>query len=575
MLYRLTYGADVLHDPRMGTLAEELALTEELGRSATLTAKLAPGEGAACHVEPMDARRELVLWQDGTPIFMGRATSIDTAMDGTVTIKAEDARAYLNDTKLPPYATYAASGWEGEPNAPQDAGELFAWMLEHHNSTCGSALRRFRVGDCAGTGRQALRASSQWPKTLAEMTDKLTDLLGGDIQTSYTPDGTKQLDWLADGRGRAAQTVEFGENLLDFAETREATDIVTAIMPYIKRDKAEAAPLTAEERGSCAIPQGCEWRGSMLVRTDAAEAHGIIWDKRDYECDKAQTAIDDAASDLAAASLGIESIDISALDLSSIDPSVEPIRLLDWVDVRARPLGFNARVMCVKRELDCLDPARTRYTLGATRKTLTNGLTASQTHMQALADESTRSVAALSQEQKSTAQELREGIAGAVIETHEEYALTGGRTVEPGSSAEWSRTPPDPGSGCVWRRTVTTTGDGMTATSEAVPLTGEDGAVIELLPSNGSTFRRKGETTTIHAAVVQGAERMADIGTLRKAFGQGASVKWEERQAGSPSWTEIAATDSRIGDDGFSLTVSEEDVNKDATYRWSVVTEEG
>lgn len=573
MLYRLTYGADVLHDPRMGTLAEKLSLTEELGRSATLSAKLAPGEGAAGHVEPMDARREIVLWQDGTPIFMGRATSIDTAMDGTVTIKAEDSRAYLNDTRVPPYATYHASGWDGEPNAPQDAGELFRWMLERHNATCGSALRRFRVGDCAGTGRQALRASSQWPKTLAEMTDKLTDLLGGDIQTSYLPDGTKQLDWLADGRGRAAQTVEFGENLLDFAQTRESTDIVTAIVPYVKRDKAEAAPLTADERGSCAIPQGCEWRDGMLVRTDAAEAHGIIWEKRDYECEDAQTAIDNAASDLAAASLGIESIDISALDLSSIDPAVKPIRLLEWVDVRARQLGFNARVMCVKRKLDCLDPASTKYTLGATRKTLTNGLVASQTHLQALADESTRSVAALTQSQKDAAQELHEGLAGAVVETHEEYCRTASRADKPEHGTTWSRTPPDPGSGCVWRRTVTTTGDGMTATSEAVPLTGEDGAVIELLPSNGSTFRRKGETTTIHAAVVQGAERMADIGALRKAFGQGASVKWEERQAGSPAWTEIAATDSRIGDDGFSFTVSEEDVNKDATYRWSVVTE--
>lgn len=573
MVYRLTYGAETLHDPRMGTLAEELSLTEELGRSATLTAKIAPGEGAAGHIEPMDARREIVLWQDGTPIFMGRATAIDTAMDGTVTIKAEDSRAYLNDTRLPPYATYAASGWEGEPNAPQDAGELFVWMLEQHNATCGSALRRFRVGMDAGTGRQALRASSQWPKTLSEMSDKLTELLGGDIQTSYLPDGTKQLDWLADGRGRSAQAVEFGENLLSFAHTCEATDMLTAIVPYIKRDRAEAVPLTADERESCAIPQGCEWRGDMLVRTDAAEAHGIIWEKRDYEAERAQTAIGNAASDLAAASLGIESIDISALDLSALDPSVKPIRLLEWVDVRARQLGFAARVMCVKRELDCLDPAATRYTLGATRKTLTNGLVASQTHLQALADESTRSVAALSEEQRSTAQELREGIAGAVVETHEEYCLTGGRSEEPGSAAEWSRTPPDPGSGCVWRRTVTTTGDGMTATSEAVPLTGEDGAVIELLPSNGSTFRRKGETTTIHAAVVQGAVRMADIGALRKAFGQGASVKWEERQAGSPSWTEIAATDSRIGDDGFSLTVSEEDVTKDATYRWSVVTE--
>lgn len=569
MLYRLTYGADVLHDPRMGTLAEKLSLTEELGRSATLSAKLAPGEGAAGHVEPMDARREIVLWQDGTPIFMGRATSIDTAMDGTVTIKAEDSRAYLNDTRLPPYATYAASGWEGEPNAPQDAGELFRWMLERHNATCGSALRRFRVGDCAGTGMQALRASSQWPKTLAEMTDKLTDLLGGDIQTSYLPDGTKQLDWLADGRGRAAQTVEFGENLLDFAQTREATDIVTAIVPYMKRDKAEAAPLTAEERGSCAIPQGCEWRGGMLVRTEAAEAHGIIWEKRDYECEKAQTAIDNAASDLAAASLGIESIDISALDLSSIDPSVKPIRLLEWVDVRARQLGFSARVMCVKRELDCLDPASTKYTLGATRKTLTNGLVASQTHLQALADESTRSVAALTQSQKDVAQELHEGIAGAVVETHEEYCRTASRADKPEHGTAWSRTPPDPGSGCVWHRTVTTTGGGMTMVSDPVPISGEDGAVIELLASNGTTFRRKGESTVISATVVIGSWRISDLASLQQAFGDAASAAWEERSPSS-GWKAIPETDKRVGSGGFSLTVREADIEKAATYRFSV-----
>lgn len=575
MLYRVTYGAETLHDPRTEIRAEKCVLSEEMGRTSTLSLRILPGL-IPRQVLPMDARSEIVLWQGDVPIFMGRATSVSTALDGTVDIEAEDARAYLNDTRVPPYATYRASGWDGEPNVPADAGELFRWMVERHNATCGTGLRAFRVGECAGDGRKALRSSTQWPTTLSEMKDKLAGSLGGDIQTSYAPDGTKLLSWLSDGRGRTAQEVQFGENLLDFTRRSEATDIVTAIVPCIKRKGSEAAsPLTAQEMSSCSLPDGFEWRGGMVVHTEAAEAHGIIWDKRDYDAERAQTAVDGAASDISAAVLGIESIDISALDLSSIDPGIQPIRVLDWVDVHARPIGFHARVMCVKRELDCLDPASTKYTLGATRKTLTNGLVSSQTRMEEIAEESVQAAAALTQEQKSTAQELREGIAGAIAETHEEYCRTASRADKPEHGTTWSRTPPDPGSGCVWRRTVTTTGDGMTMVSDPVPISGEDGAVIELLASNGTTFRRKGESTVIHAAVVQGSERMSDIGAIRKAFGPGASVKWEERKAGSQAWTEIAASDSRIGDDGFSLTVSEEDVNKCATYRWSVLVAEG
>lgn len=569
MLYRVTYGAETLHDPRTDARAEKCVLSEEIGRSSTLSLRLMPGS-LSRPVQAMDARREIVLWQDRLPIFMGRATSVDTALDGTVTIEAEDSRAYLNDTHVPPYATYHASGWDGEPNVPADAGGIFRWLVERHNATCGTGLRAFVVGECAGDGRKAFRSSTQWPKTLSEMQEKLAGSLGGDIQTSYTPDGTKMLSWLSAGRGRAVQEVRFGENLLDFARRSEATDIVTAIVPYIKRQGAEeAAPLTPQDRSSCSLPDGFEWRGSMVVHTEAAEAHGIIWEKRDYDAENARVAAENAASDISAAILGIESIDISALDLSAIDPSVQPIRVLDWVDVHARPLGFHARVMCVKRTLDCLDPSSTSYTLGATRKTLTNGLVSSQTRMETIAEESIQAAAALTQSQKDTAQELREGIAGAVAETHEEYCMTSSRADEPGQGASWSRTPPDPGQGCVWRRTVTTTGDGSTMVSDPVPLTGDDGAVIELLASNGTTFRRKGESTVISATVVIGSWRISDLDSLRQAFGDAAAAGWEERTA-SGTWKAIPSTDQRVGSGGFSLTVREADIEKAATYRFSV-----
>ena len=152
MLWTIDYGGRPLHDPRRGEVALSASLSEEMGRSATLTMRLPATSAHALEVAPMDARREVVATCDGEVQFMGRATRVETALDGTATIECEGARAYLNDTVLRPYANYRAQDFHGEPDAPTDAGDLFRWMVAEHNARCGDLAHRFAVGEVAGDG---------------------------------------------------------------------------------------------------------------------------------------------------------------------------------------------------------------------------------------------------------------------------------------------------------------------------------------------------------------------------------------------------------------------------------------
>lgn len=474
MLWTIDYGGRPLHDPRQGEVALSASLSEEMGRSATLTMRLPATSAHALEVAPMDARREVVATCDGEVQFMGRATRVETALDGTATIECEGARAYLNDTVLRPYANYRAQDFHGEPDAPTDAGDLFRWMVAEHNARCGDLAHRFAVGEVAGDGVELLRSSTQWPTTLSEIQSKLVDGWGGQVEVSYGRDERKTLNWHRDGSCRAAQRVEFGSNLMEFAVASGSTDVVTAVAPTWRMDGQDAdATLSGVRADDVSLPDGFRLVGDEVRHDGGCSSHGVICERRSYDVSSAQAAVEAACSDLVRSALGVESVDVTALDLAAIDPSVRPIRLLEWVDVSARPLGFSARMMCVSRDVDLLDPSRTRYGLGATRKTLTNGLTASETHIQALEEATSVSVAALTDAQRKHATELEEVRATAVTGQREQWALAETRVEAPTSG--WSDDAPGVDGGVLWRRLVTTTADGATETGPAVPVTGPQG----------------------------------------------------------------------------------------------------
>lgn len=406
-MLRVGYGAEPLLDPRAGVFLSEAAFCWKAGQAGRFSAVLPPGHPLAGRVRVMDAASEVTLYEGGRIAWQGRLTSIERRFDGSVAVEGEDALAYLNDTVVPPYANYAAPDYHGEPSAPRDAGELFGYFVERHNSQTFLDSKRFRPGRSMA-GRELLRSSTVWPTTASEIKSKLIET-GGVLAVRYEG-GAKVLDWLDDGAGEGGQEIEFGRNLLDFAREESAADVVNGIVPVSK--PKEGAPVSLDgwggsTRGDYVVA------GGMVFDQAQASVQGVIAEKREYEASTPEKLVEMAMADLDSAKLAVSSIEVSAVDLSAIDPSVPPIRYLDWVTVSSRPHGFRASMLCVERRLDALDPSKTRYVFGASRRTLTGGQVRTEQYIRSAVAPAVEAVPALSEAARAAAETAEEASASA------------------------------------------------------------------------------------------------------------------------------------------------------------------
>lgn len=145
------------------------------------------------------------------------------------------------------------------------------------------------------------------------------------------------------------------------------------------------------------------------------------------------------------------------------------------------------------------------------------------------------------------------------------YAVGASGTERPSSG--WSDAVPEvPRGSWLWTRTETAWTDGSATASYSVSRSGEDAVAVELSCDVGCVLRNATGTVTVSATVVSGGQRASTPAQLRDMLGASASLRWCEL---APGGTEVAvpADDPRLSADGFSLTVSAQDVTGDKTLR--------
>ena len=145
------------------------------------------------------------------------------------------------------------------------------------------------------------------------------------------------------------------------------------------------------------------------------------------------------------------------------------------------------------------------------------------------------------------------------------YAVGASGTERPSSG--WSEEVPEvPRGSWLWTRTETAWTDGSTTASYSVSRSGEDAVAVELSCDTGCVLRNATGTVTVSATVASGGRRASNVARLRDMLGPSASLRWAELSADG-SEREVPADDPRLSADGFSVTVSAQDVTGDKTLR--------
>lgn len=561
-MYRILYGNDVLHDPR----APDRILTDAKAELAVndagkLTFTVHPSHPLYGFLEPMNKDQEIVLEQDGIELFRGRILSMKDGFYNDITVTCEGELSYLNDITIRPYSTT-------DSDVPSSVDGFFGWLVNQYNIRTEDR-HRFIVGINQGweldSNNYILRENSNKPNVAQEMKEKLLQSLGGYVRIRHDG-GIRYIDYLSSGDKAASQRIEFGVNLLDFTRERDWADYCTVIIPSCSVTEEESdstLDITGEPDGELA--GGLYKEGDHIVNVEAVRRYGYI--ERVVEFDGIETAnglVQAGARYLRNMQVG-DVLNLTAVDLHMLDPNIKPIFIGDFVRATSRPHGYDEYFICSKMTIDITNPANNTFTLGNEYDYLTGKQSAKLAELNA-GIKGYEEAVKISEEAKAMA-------SAAVLEAYEEYAVSTSRSQQPGEGAEWSKEALTPGTGeFVWRRTVTTYGDGTTVTGQAVLLSGESVAAVEILTTNGSVIRNSRGSTKMVAAVLYGGERITNLETLESYFGEGACLSWKEKASGSDEFTAIEEDDSRLSNDGFQLTVSASTISSDSTFICELVT---
>ena len=331
----------------------ELKSTTGLNKGGTATITMPPNHPT---YNAFTSHRTLVeIYKDRVLTWRGRALYPTDNFYKQRTITCEGERCFLRDATMRPYL------YQDAPAA------IFEHVVTLYNSQV-EAFKQFKLGSCTVTDpNNYIRLESTKAEQVSDTIDKLVERCGGYIVFTTNSDGDRVINWLARLNYANNQTIEFGENLLDFSSTDANTDLVTVVIPYGAQMETEDG--TEGERVTIASVND----GLDFIQDDAAVAlRGVIsrpvyWDDITEPANllaKAQQYLNEKKN-------AITSLTLSAFDLSVQGQEFDTFREGDTVRVKSPPHGVDTTLLLEDREEDYLNPSQGRITLGKDIRSLT------------------------------------------------------------------------------------------------------------------------------------------------------------------------------------------------------------
>ena len=72
--------------------------------------------------------------------------------------------------------------------------------------------------------------------------------------------------------------------------------------------------------------------------------------------------------------------------------------------------------------------------------------------------------------------------------------------------------------------------------------------------------------------ISHGSKRITDSTTMKSVFGDNAHLQWKWQKLDEENYSVISSSDSKISDDGFTFTISPEDVEEKVTFMCELIT---
>ncbi len=548
-MYSVLYGNIHLHLPYSTDCLSEIDITGNLNECSTLTFEI-PESHSRYEMIQNRAHEQVRVLDGETLLFCGFVYEIERDIYNTLTVTCKSDLKYLDDTIIRPYCTNASSSdWQkGMIVAPSDPESLFRWYIEQHNAHCMSA-KHFEIGTNEGwrfdANNYIYRASSVTPTTLSEISEKLIDSLGGFLFVRYSENGTRYIDWLENCESVSTNLIDFGLNITDFVRTDTTDGLYTAIRPEGRtQSTSETTSEDAQyinptiERDKEGNPSGIAdgeietdyfKQGDVIYCQSAVDAYGYIENACSFEdCETPSGLLSAGLKKLKTLIAPSTSIDIGAYDLRTLGVK-DPLQVGTLVRVRSKPNGIDEYMLVSGCTLDLVNPEQTSYTLGVVDNSLVQTLNAS-------INKSTDDAVSLRDEMDKTGQKATD--AKTAADTAEQKATD-----------------------------AKTEADKLVQRADAGDFDGQSMAI------NGISQLKNGQgSATLTIKIFTGSNVIENKAALVAKYGSETEIKWFEKKRGSSDYTEVDT--ERISDDGFSLSVTSDDVDGWTFYQAALYVEQ-
>lgn len=342
-IYDLRDEELVLIDPK---------LTLEVNKAGSFEFKMPPNHP---HYNlPVKMRSVIQVFQDEIEIFSGRPIEQKTDFYNRKFISCEGQLAYLNDSIQRP-AEYHDKTVRG----------YLETLIANHNSQVDES-KQFKVGIVTvKDNNDSLYRYTNYNSTLQEIKEDLVDDLGGYIRIRNV-DGYHYIDYIEEYENTNNQTIQFGENLLDFSRNFDWTELVTAIIPL--GAKLEESPIEALEQRLTieSVNNGCDY----LANEEAIATYG--WIVKTVTWDDVKTPamlLSKGRKWLTDNQFEEMVIEAKAIDLHYTDGEIEQFKLGDKIKVHSLLHGVDRYFPLTKMTIQLNNLSANTITLGTTIKT--------------------------------------------------------------------------------------------------------------------------------------------------------------------------------------------------------------
>lgn len=347
-MYRVLCDGLPIYDLR----DEDLVLIEpkldlEINKAGSFSFKMPPQHPR--YYLPQQMLSCIQVFQDSEEVFSGRITACKIDFYNRKQITCEGQLAYLNDSIQRP----------AEYHDMTVRGYLETLIAEHNKQVAKD--KQFKVGIVTVTdSNDSLYRYTNYNSTMKEIKEDLVDDLGGYLRVRNV-NGIAYLDYISDYENISKQSIEFGENLLDFSRNTDVTDIATVFIPL--GAKLEESPITALEQRLTieSVNDGSD----SLVNLDAVKKFGYItktitWD----DVTTPQMLLYKANKYIVDYQWDSMTLEVNAVDMHWTDADVEQFKLGDKIKVHSSLHGLDRYFPLSKMSIQLNSLSSSKFTLG-------------------------------------------------------------------------------------------------------------------------------------------------------------------------------------------------------------------